>query len=89
MEWEVVYEVRVEVVEGAVLTRDQGIGAIGQVYLAGTQRGELRLEEGVGFGEEVTWPKPGETVKDDIGRGVQARASLREDVGFGRVGVER
>lgn len=52
------------------MARDQGVGAIGQIYLAGTQRGELGLEEIVGFGEEVIWPKAGETVEDDIGRGV-------------------
>lgn len=67
---------------------DQSVWAEGEVDSSGAEGGQLGLEEGVGIGEEVGWPKTGETVEDDIGGCVQARSGEREDVGLWGVGVE-
>jgi hypothetical protein len=46
------------------------------------------LEEGVGCGKKGIGTETREAGEEDICRGVDARASQREDVGFGRVRVE-
>lgn len=67
---------------------DQSVWAEGEVDSSGAERGQLGLEEGVGIGEEVGWPKAGETVEYDIGGCVEARSGEGEDVGLWGVGVE-
>jgi len=80
IEREVVEDVSSDMIERAELALRQRLRSKPQVYLPRYDSRKFRLQRLIRRCQGILRPKSGQSSKDNIGRGGNARAGLREDV---------